>query len=124
MLVEDLENFADLTIREKSTTSLEFAHINIYIVTFNGIQDGLSTEIEHIIHNASRLSFKTIVFFEEKVEEGGRIRSLSQLQIDGLIEGNIRFYSFRKSERADLLKTIKTRVWAEYYHYTVPENRY
>ncbi|MFX0104353.1 MAG: hypothetical protein ACFE75_02540 [Candidatus Hodarchaeota archaeon] len=81
-------------------------------------------ELEYIIRRASTLSFKTIVFFEKKLENGETKKSLFQLQIDGLIEGNIRFYPFEREDYLDLFQSIRVKVWAMRYHYVITENRY
>ncbi len=123
-LVEEYPNSDNLSIRNKSIECLDFSDINLFIITFKGKQGGLTVELEYVIRNASRISFKTIVFFEVKAEEGKSIKSLSQLQIDGLIDGNIRFYPFEKNNFQDLFEAIRGKVWSMHYHYVINENRY
>jgi hypothetical protein len=123
-LIKDLPDLNNRTIRDKSIVGLEFSDINIFIVTFRGKKVGSTVELEYIIQNASLLSFKTIVFFEVKNENGEKIKSLSQLQIDGLLRANIKFYPFERESYSDLFKSIRAKIWSKHYHYVITEKRY
>lgn len=123
-LVEDYPTFDDLEIREKSLFCLEYSSINFFIITFEGAGRGVTVELEHIINNASRLSFKTVVYYEIKYENGSEISSLSQLQEDGLISAKIRFHKFKKEDYENLLQLIRAEAWNLHYHYVIRENKY
>ncbi len=123
-LVEDFPKYPNLNIREKSFACLEFSDINVFVITFSGKQAGSSAELEHIIKNASSLSFKTIVTYEYKLEIDDKINSLSPLQEDGLKFSNIKLIPFLKEEYSDFFELLRAQIWNKHYHYVIHENRY
>ena len=121
-LVENYPTYEDLGIREKSISCLEFSNINFFIITFEGEKGGLTVELEHIISNAKRLSFQTVVFYEIKNEN--EISSLSELNKEGLISANIRMHEFKIENYEDLSQLIKGEAWNLHYHYVLYEKQY
>ncbi|MFX1429156.1 MAG: hypothetical protein ACFFCY_03200 [Promethearchaeota archaeon] len=121
-LVEDYPNFKDLNVRTKSIDSLEFSHINLFIIT--GEKGGFTVELEHLVQNASTLSFKTIILYEKKLIDDSEVDSLSQLHIEGLKSAIIRLFSFDRSNYSDLIQLIRGQVYALHYHYVINEKKY
>lgn len=123
-LVENYPTYNDLGIREKSIFCLEYSHINFFIITFKGVGRGETVELEEIIRNATKLSFKTVVFYEIKCENNDKIPSLSPLQEDGLISAKIKTVEFKKDNYEDLFQLIRGKAWELHYYYVFYEKRY
>lgn len=123
-LVENYPTYNDLGIREKSMFCLEYSHINFFIITFKGVGRGETVELEEIIRNATKLSFKTVVCYEIKCENNDRIPSLSPLQEDGLISAKIKKVEFKKDNFEDLFELIRGIAWELHYHYVFYEKQY
>lgn len=120
-LVENYPNCKGLGIREKSILCLEYSHINFFIITFEGVGKGVTVELEEIIRNATKLSFKTVVCYEIKYENNNRILSLSPLQEDGLISAKIKTVEFKKDNFDDLFELIRGLAWELHYHFVFIE---
>lgn len=123
-LVENYPTYDDLSIRDKSIFCLEYSHVNFFIITFEGKKVGATVELEHIIHNATKLSFKTVVYYEIKYENDEKKSSLSQLQENELISVNIRMHEFKIDNYQDLIELIKGEAWKLHYHYVLYERQY
>jgi len=112
-LVEDLPNYDDLLIREKSFLCLEYSDINFFIITSKGVQGGVTVELDEIIPNAEALSFKTVVFYEIRKNK----ESLSVLVKEGLELANIRHYPFKRDDYYDLFELVLGKARARHYYY-------
>ena len=123
-LVESYPTYNELGIREKSIFCVEYSHINFFVITFEGAGRGETVELEHIINNASRLSFKTTVFYEVKYENDREVSSLSLLQEDGLISTRTKMHKFTKDNYDELFQLMRAEAWNFHYHYVIREKKY
>jgi hypothetical protein len=119
-LVEDVEDRGRFRNDRflKSQFSIEQSNVNLFVATFNGMAQGYTIELQHILRNPEFI-FKSCILPESEFDENGNtvhraVTSLMEQDISGV---NLKVSQWQKGDFEDLLESAKAVIDGLYYYY-------